>query len=112
MYISVLTCKKLNTTAKGTKTAINIGVVYMMMIKVLISGPSKRKRFKTYCCMLLSMMSTSLENLFRIRPKGVVSKNDIGQRTIRFNMSAWSSLEADTEPITIATDRRLTASTG
>lgn len=35
----------------------------------------------------LSIMSTSFENLLRIRPSGVVSKNDIGSRnTLRNNL--------------------------
>jgi hypothetical protein len=33
---------------------------------------------------LLSIMSVSFENRFVIRPRGVVSKNDIGARRVRF----------------------------
>ena len=40
----------------------------------------------------------SLENRLRIRPEGVVSKNDIGSRRILTSNLLWISFEAITPP--------------
>jgi len=40
----------------------------------------------------------SLENLFRILPDGVVSKNDIGSRRMFTSSRLWISLEANMPP--------------
>lgn len=41
-----------------------------------------------------SRMSMSLEKRFMIRPTGVVSKNDIGERKIQNSMEEWRDPEA------------------
>ena len=46
-----------------------------------------------------SMVLISLENLLRIRPDGVVSKNDIGSRRIFTSSRLWISLEAIMAPV-------------
>lgn len=50
-----------------------------------------------------STMSMSLENLFKIRPKGVVSKNDIGERRMRESMVACNLVAAFNVPTEIRT---------
>lgn len=70
----------------GTMTAKKIGVftetTMMTLTKLktmIIHNRNVRGRF-------VSIMSMSLENLFIIRPTGVVSKNDIGERRMHLNM--------------------------
>ena len=47
---------------------------------------------------LLSITSTSRENLLTILPRGVVSKNDIGALIMRFSILLWRSPEARRQP--------------
>ena len=44
--------------------------------------------------MTSSIMWMSLENRFKIRPRGVVSKNDIGDRRTFLSILLWRVLEA------------------
>ena len=46
-----------------------------------------------------SMVYTSFENRLSIRPRGVVSKNDIGERMMLSSMELWSFFEASIPPI-------------
>ena len=48
--------------------------------------------------MVTSMISTSLENLFKILPKGVVSKKYMGDLKIRVNMVKCNLDEANSVP--------------
>lgn len=48
------------------------------------------------CGRVLSMVSMSLENLFRIRPMGVVSKNDMGDLRMLESIFECSSPDART----------------
>jgi len=46
----------------------------------------------------------SLENLLRIRPRGVVSKNAMGERRMLFSMRLWIVAEALMLPMARAKD--------
>lgn len=50
----------------------------MMTIIVETSGANVIRKFCANCGMLESTMSMSLENRLMMRPRGVVSKKDIG----------------------------------
>jgi len=54
-----------------------------MTIIVDTSGANVMSKFCEKCGMFVSTMSMSFENRFTIRPRGVVSKKDIGQRRTR-----------------------------
>ena len=49
--------------------------------------------------MVSSMVYMSLENLLRMRPRGVVSKKDIGAYRMFASMPLWIVVEAFTLPI-------------
>ena len=49
----------------------------------------------------------SFENLFKILPDGVVSKNDIGSRRMFTNSRLWISLEANMPPIARENDAKV-----
>jgi len=51
-----------------------------MTMTVDISGANVTRKFCENCGMFVSTMSMSFENRLTIRPRGVVSKNDIGHR--------------------------------
>ena len=50
----------------------------------------------------------SLENLFRILPDGVVSKNDIGSRRMLTSSRLWIRVEANMPPIASEKDEKST----
>ena len=56
--------------------------------------------------MLLSSLSISVENLFTIRPSGVVSKKDIGALKIVFSSRKCKTLEAITPAKKMPTENR------
>lgn len=107
----------------GTTTAMNIGVDMLMTTKIATAYiPLSRKNVnkieekirlaltlntirnhnRSICGIILSTVSTSFENRFIIRPSGVQSKNDIGNRIVRLSKLLCSSLAACTQPIPIA----------
>jgi len=51
-----------------------------MTMIIEMSGANVMRKFCANCGMLVSRMSMSLENRLTMRPRGVVSKNDMGQR--------------------------------
>ena len=51
-----------------------------MTMIVDMSGANVMRKFCENCGMFVSIMSMSFENRLTIRPRGVVSKNDIGHR--------------------------------
>lgn len=51
---------------------------------------------------MVSITSTSLENLLIMRPNGVVSKNDIGSRIVRISKLLCKFFAACTQPIPTA----------
>lgn len=55
----------------------------MISANVAAIIPIVKKYMRIASVRKLSIVSTSLENLFVIRPSGVVSKNDIGARSVR-----------------------------
>ena len=56
-----------------------------MTITVDTSGANVMRKFCANCGMLESTISMSFENRLTIRPRGVVSKKDIGHRITRDN---------------------------
>lgn len=74
-----------------------------MATTMMTSTTSSRHRMKssTDWGMTSSIVYISLENLFRIRPTGVVSKKDIGERRMLVNMPLWRFFE----PIMVAMAR-------
>ena len=68
-------------------------------------------QFLMNCGMVTSTMSTSLENLFMMRPRGVVSKKDIGARRMFFRNMECRTREQDTHPMAITRDSSKTDST-
>ena len=54
-----------------------------------------------FICNIVSQTSISLENRFKMRPIGVVSKYDIGARRTLFNISLCNNL--DPNKVDIAT---------
>ena len=81
-------------------------------MKMVSSGPDNKNKLSRYCCILVSMISTSLEKRLRMRPRGVVSKNDMGHWTILCSMDEWRTLDAETEPRTTIADSVDSAITG
>ena len=63
-------------------TIINQGVAKLITKIVLITEKNIDKKKFTDWGIFSSMVYISLENRLRIRPEGVVSKNDIGSRRI------------------------------
>ena len=63
-------------------TIINQGVAKLIAKIVLITEKNIDKKKFTDWGIFSSMVYMSLENRLRIRPEGVVSKNDIGSRRI------------------------------
>lgn len=73
-----------------TKAQINLTEKNIKIAKRKING------------IILSTTSTSFENRFTTRPKGVVSKNDIGNLNVCFSKLLCKSRAAFTHPIAIA----------
>lgn len=64
----------------GTMAIINNGVPMEMTIMAAVTTRKHKNQFLNISGTTTSMASTSLENLFIIRPSGVVSKKLIGER--------------------------------
>lgn len=69
------------TIVSGKVTTRNIGVA--MDITIMVLKTVYRVSMKPWIefGMTWSIMNMSLENLLRMRPRGVVSKKDIGERS-------------------------------
>src|SRR5437764_9152474 len=67
----------------GASAAVNKGNVAIIRMRIVMTCVKLCKNVLYESDTLLSVRSTSLENLLMIRPSGVVSKKDIGARTIR-----------------------------
>ena len=68
--------------ASGNKAVANKGKVMMIRISIVMTCVKLCKNVLYESDTLLSVRSTSFENLLIIRPRGVVSKKDIGARMI------------------------------
>lgn len=106
-------------------TIINQGEAILIIKKVArISNSVKRKSFKdngifssmiSMSCLLNNYkvlhysIILTLEKRFNILPSGVVSKNDMGERSILFNSESWIFLDALRAPITKANAVPITA---
>jgi len=69
-----------------------------MTIIVETSGANVRRKFCANCGMFVSTMSMSLEKRLTIRPRGVVSKKDMGYRSTCDNSPVCKFLEATILP--------------
>lgn len=81
-------------TAMGTTTAINIGLATATTRSVVSTVKQVMIKERTDCGMVSSMIFMSLENLLRMRPTGVVSKKDMGERRMLSSILSWRDLEA------------------
>ena len=63
---------------RGTITIAKVGVAIMITIIALITLKTQRMKFRTEKGMTSSMVLMSFEKRLRTRPRGVVSKNDMG----------------------------------
>lgn len=66
----------------GIITIMKIGVLYDMMISVVMTVKKDSSAISNVIGSSLSMVSISNEKRLTIRPVGVVSKKDIGDRTM------------------------------
>jgi len=73
-----------------------------MTIIVDTRGANVIRKFCENCGMFVSTISMSFENRFTIRPRGVVSKKDIGQRSTRDRRPVCRFLDATMLPNAIA----------
>ena len=63
----------------------------MSVVKTLLNAARKSRMLDGTW---RSMVSISLENRLRMRPRGVVSKKDIGARSMEWSNWPWRVLEA------------------
>lgn len=89
-------------TKKGT-IAKKIGVVVAMTITVPKTATPHKKNVIKFHGVISSVICMSPLNRFTILPRGVVSKNDMGRRTILAKSRSWRTLEALTAANTIVT---------
>ena len=82
--------------ASGTTTAMNNGVATEMTRTTPIADNTLYKNDWTVAGMSTSVTKISRENLFKTRPIGVVSKNDIGHRRMFLSSLLCNVLEANT----------------
>lgn len=85
-------------------TTMNHGVEYEMTINTAMVLKNIMIQNRMDIGSTLSMTSTSFEKRFRIRPSGVVSKNDIGRRIELFSSLLCKSRAARRHPIANTTD--------
>lgn len=91
-------------TLIGTMMARNMGVAILITIIVLKTLNTVMMNDRKDRGMVSSMIFTSLENLLRMRPRGVVSKNDMGERRMLLSKLEWSVLEAKKPAMATAKD--------
>ena len=90
--------------ASGTSTASTSGVLYPMtptVQRVLIEVCANVVMVKG---ITMSTMSTSLENLFRMRPSGVTSKKWEGERRTFSTSASWREDAALIRPCATVAD--------
>ena len=64
-----------------------------MRMKIDVIIPIVKRYMRMLSVRVLSMVSTSREKRFVMRPRGVVSKNDIGARKVRMMAALSITLE-------------------
>ena len=80
------------TTAK-MGVAMRMTMMVDTTVKTVMMNPRRDRGIVS------SMVYTSFENRFRMRPRGVVSKNDMGDLMMLSNIELWSFLEARIPPM-------------
>lgn len=75
-------------------TTRNIGVAMETTMMVLKTEKKVMRKERMERGMVSSMILMSLENRFSMRPMGVVSKKDMGDRRMLSSMLLWRVLEA------------------
>ena len=78
----------------GTMIIKKVGVVIQMTITVAMTVQNEAIKSENDRGSISSTVSMSLENLLRIRPRGVVSKKDMGERRMLERRCLWRPLEA------------------
>ena len=71
---------------RGTITARKTGETTTMTIMVLMTEKNVDRKLSSDWGIISSMVSMSFEKRFRIRPRGVVSKKDMGDRRMQLSM--------------------------
>lgn len=66
----------------GAATAMKIGVEMEITMKIAMTLKPIQIQLRITAGKRASTTSVSFENRFMMRPRGVVSKNDIGKRTV------------------------------
>ena len=89
-----LTCTSKYTTLIGSITTKKIGVAIEITTMVLKTLNTVIINERKDLGIVSSIIFTSFENRFRIRPRGVVSKKDMGERRMFSRSFWWSVLEA------------------
>ena len=84
------------------------GVVTTMTIKVDTTIRKVKMKERRERGMTSSTMYVSLEKRLRILPRGVVSKNDIGERRMFLSMELWRVREAKMADIAMQKEARRT----
>lgn len=78
----------------GRMTMRKMGVAMLTTMMVLKTERMVMRKERIERGMVSSITLMSLENLLRIRPRGVVSKKDMGQRRMLSISFLWRVLEA------------------
>ena len=81
-------------TVMGMMTMRNMGVAMEMTMMVLSTLKNVARKERTERGRVSSMILTSLEKRLRMRPRGVVSKKDMGERRMLLSMVLCKVLEA------------------
>ena len=87
----------------GSNAIRNQGVLYEIMTTVARIGDTVKSHCLIKRGIRLSILYMSLDRRFRIRPIGVVSKNDMGALRRRWRRLPWRPVEAATQPKVKAT---------
>ena len=80
--------------ATGTTTIKKVGVAMMIAMSVIMMPKKQLRRAENEGGRVASTMLMSLENLLRMRPRGVVSKKDMGERRMLERIRLCRPLEA------------------
>ena len=96
--------------AMGTTTAINIGVATTTTRRVVSTVKQVMMKERMERGIVSSMIFISLENLLRMRPTGVVSKNAMGEKRMLFSILLCRDLEAKKVAMATPKDDRNTNS--
>ena len=90
--------------ARGTRTVKKMGVL-QLITNTIVTNPEKvANQILVDDGIVISTTSMSLENRFIIRPRGVVSKKDIGAWSIDFSSRLCKRFEAFIFPKAKAND--------